>query len=65
MTRKGLVLIYTGSGKGKTTAALGSAFRALGQGFKVLILQFMKGQKNIGEIKALAHTDLPLEIRQC
>jgi cob(I)alamin adenosyltransferase len=64
MDRKGLVFIHTGSGKGKTTAAFGSAFRALGQGFKVLILQFMKGQKNIGEIKALTHTDLPLEIKQ-
>ena len=64
MDRKGLVLIHTGSGKGKTTAAFGTAFRALGQGFKVLILQFMKGQKNIGEIKALTHIDLPLEIKQ-
>jgi len=61
---KGLVLIHTGSGKGKTTAAFGAAFRALGQGFKVLILQFMKGQKNIGEIKALSHIDLPVEIKQ-
>jgi cob(I)alamin adenosyltransferase len=64
MKRKGLVLIHTGSGKGKTTAAFGLAFRALGQGFKVLILQFMKGQKNIGEIMALSRTDLPVEIKQ-
>jgi len=65
MNRKGLILIHTGSGKGKTTAALGLAFRASGQGLKVLILQFMKGQDNIGEIKALARTDLPIEIIQC
>jgi len=64
MNRKGLVLINTGSGKGKTTAAFGVALRALGQGFKVLILQFMKGRANIGEIKALSHVDLPLEIKQ-
>ena len=64
MNRKGLVLINTGPGKGKTTAAFGLALRALGQGFKVLILQFMKGRANIGEIKALRHIDLPLEIRQ-
>jgi len=64
MNRKGLVLIHTGSGKGKTTAAFGLAMRALGQGLKVLILQFMKGRANIGEIKAISHTDLPLEIKQ-
>ena len=64
MDRKGLVLIHTGAGKGKTTAAFGAAFRALGQGFSVLIMQFMKGQKNIGEIKALTRIDLPLEIKQ-
>ena len=64
MNRKGLVLINTGSGKGKTTAAFGLALRALGQGFKVLILQFMKGRANIGEIKALSHINLPLEIKQ-
>ena len=64
MNRQGLILIHTGSGKGKTTAALGLAFRASGQGLKVLILQFMKGQDNIGEIKALARTDLPIEIIQ-
>ena len=64
MNRNGLILIHTGSGKGKTTAAFGLALRALGQGYKVLILQFMKGRANIGEIKALTHIDLPIEIRQ-
>lgn len=64
MNRNGLILIHTGSGKGKTTAAFGLALRALGQGYRVLILQFMKGRANIGEIKGLTHIDLPIEIRQ-
>jgi cob(I)alamin adenosyltransferase len=42
---KGFVQVYTGNGKGKTTAALGLAFRALGCGLKTYIGQFMKGQK--------------------
>ena len=42
---KGYVQVYTGNGKGKTTAALGLAFRALGCGLKTYIGQFMKGQK--------------------
>jgi len=49
---KGYVHIYTGDGKGKTTAALGLALRAAGAGLKVLIIQFMKGQE-YSETKAL------------
>jgi len=50
--KKGLVQIYTGDGKGKTTAALGLAFRAAGHGYKTKVIQFMKGQINYGELKA-------------
>lgn len=53
METKGLVLINTGTGKGKTTAALGTAIRAWGDGQKVLILQFIKGAWRYGELKAI------------
>ena len=52
--RKGLVHVYTGNGKGKTTAALGLALRALGHGFRIHIIQFMKGNINYGELRSIA-----------
>ncbi len=55
MSRKGRVLIFTGDGKGKTTAALGMALRASGHGMRILILQFIKANPFIGEIAALEH----------
>lgn len=52
MERLGLIQVYTGDGKGKTTAALGLAMRAIGQGLKVWMIQFMKGDESYGEIRA-------------
>ncbi|NLJ56232.1 MAG: cob(I)yrinic acid a,c-diamide adenosyltransferase [Firmicutes bacterium] len=49
----GLVLVYTGNGKGKTTAALGLALRALGHGQRVFMVQFLKGDPCYGEIQAI------------
>lgn len=53
--RKGLIIVNTGDGKGKTTAALGVALRASGHGFKTLMVQFIKGSWKIGELKAAGY----------
>jgi cob(I)alamin adenosyltransferase len=61
---KGLVIVFFGEGKGKTSAALGTALRALGHGLKVLILQFVKGDWPYGELEAAKRLAPGLEIRQ-
>ncbi len=52
-TKKGLLIVFTGNGKGKTTASLGMALRTIGHGYKVAIIQFIKGGWKTGEEKAL------------
>lgn len=52
-TRKGLVIVNTGDGKGKTTAVLGLALRAAGHGMKVCFIQFIKGSWKYGELEAV------------
>jgi cob(I)alamin adenosyltransferase len=61
--RRGLLIVFTGNGKGKTSAALGSALRAVGQGFKVLMIQFIKGSWHYGELDAARMLGDAFEIR--
>jgi cob(I)alamin adenosyltransferase len=61
--KDGMVHVYTGDGKGKTTAALGLALRALGHGLTVYVIQFMKGDPDYGELRAGRRLD-GLTIRQ-
>ena len=58
---KGLIIVNTGNGKGKTTAALGIVLRSLGHGFKVAIVQFIKGGWEPAEKAALSHWPDQLE----
>jgi len=61
--RKGLVQVFTGDGRGKTSAALGTALRSLGHDFKVCIVHFMKGNFPYGEQKVLSRLpDVTLQI---
>jgi cob(I)alamin adenosyltransferase len=63
-SRRGLILINTGPGKGKTTAALGTAMRAAGNGMRVLILQFLKGSWHYGELDAAESLGLNFVLKQ-
>jgi len=60
---RGLLIVFTGDGKGKTTAALGCALRAVGHGWKVLMIQFIKGAFPSGELEAARRLGGNLEIR--
>ncbi len=64
MGKKGLIQVYTGHGKGTTTAALGLALRAVGHGLKVLVIQFMKGNIRYGEIESQKKLSPYLTIKQ-
>jgi cob(I)alamin adenosyltransferase len=59
---RGMVEVYTGDGRGKTTAAIGLAFRAAGRGLRVHIIQFMKGDDRYGEVQSIrGHPLIALE----
>jgi len=59
-TARGLLLVNTGNGKGKSTAAFGVAFRAIGQGLSVSIIQFIKGKWKTGEVESAQRLGLEL-----
>jgi cob(I)alamin adenosyltransferase len=60
---KGYIVVLTGDGKGKTTSALGMAMRAIGQGMKVAVLQFLKGSWKYGELETAERLAPDLVIR--
>ena len=64
--RRGLTIVYTGNGKGKTSAALGAAFRALGHGWKVLMIEFFKGDWPVvfGEVELAKRLHPQFEVLQ-
>jgi cob(I)alamin adenosyltransferase len=61
---RGLVLVNTGDGKGKTTAALGTVLRAVGYGHRVLIVQFIKGSWMYGELKSIKRLEPEVEFHR-
>ncbi|MDE1862650.1 MAG: cob(I)yrinic acid a,c-diamide adenosyltransferase [Thaumarchaeota archaeon] len=62
MAKDGLVIVYTGKGKGKTTAALGMALRALGYDYKVCMIQFIKGSWHYGEMTSSRRLEPDFEL---
>lgn len=61
-SNKGLIVIYTGNGKGKTTAALGMCVRAVGYDWKICIIQFVKGSWKYGELKGIKRLEPNVEL---
>jgi cob(I)alamin adenosyltransferase len=62
MPEKGLIIVYTGKGKGKTTAALGIVLRAVGHGYKVGMIQFIKGEWYYGELTSSKRLEPEFEL---
>ena len=62
MENEGLVIVYTGGGKGKTTASLGMALRAIGYNHKICMIQFIKGSWHYGEIESSKRLEPEFEI---
>ncbi|MCG8636243.1 MAG: cob(I)yrinic acid a,c-diamide adenosyltransferase [Desulfobacterales bacterium] len=60
---KGLLMVFTGDGKGKTTAALGMAMRSAGHGFRVCVVQFIKGSWKYGELEAVKRFGAEIDFR--
>jgi cob(I)alamin adenosyltransferase len=62
MPEKGIIIVYTGKGKGKTTAALGIVLRAVGHGYKVGMIQFIKGEWYYGELTSSKRLEPEFEL---
>ncbi|MDE1725761.1 MAG: cob(I)yrinic acid a,c-diamide adenosyltransferase [Thaumarchaeota archaeon] len=62
MEKDGLVIVYTGKGKGKTTAALGMALRAVGYDYKICMIQFIKGSWHYGEMTSSKRLEPEFEL---
>ncbi len=58
----GIVIVYTGNGKGKTTASLGVALRAIGHGLRVCMVQFIKGEWHYGELNSIKKLEPEFEL---
>jgi cob(I)alamin adenosyltransferase len=58
----GIVIVYTGNGKGKTTASLGVALRAIGHGLRVCMVQFIKGEWHYGELNGIKKLEPDFEL---
>ncbi|RPI80497.1 MAG: cob(I)yrinic acid a,c-diamide adenosyltransferase [Nitrosopumilales archaeon] len=61
-SQDGIVIVYTGNGKGKTTASLGVALRAIGHGLKVCMVQFIKGEWHYGELNSIKKLEPDFEL---